>query len=248
MLAAQRQLPSPRCQRISQHPICPGAMQAGPDVCAVTLPMDGVRNKGFGFLEYETPESAAYAVDLFKGNLRLFDRQLRVDFGGKGGGGGGGAPGSTGRTGVAVARVPSFTGAGNGPGQQLRQPDLPAVGGTPAGGDRASLGGETWAPPLQQQQEQQQQQQQAYQQQGQQQQPSNAAAHQQMLAQQVYASTTGQQQRALLMQLQTGAAYGQAMAGQGVGVAGPSPLAQQQQQHPSHGFSAHPPGQYYQPH
>jgi len=39
--------------------------------------------QGFGFVEYEDVEDAKYAVSLFQGNLRLFGRDVRVQFGGQ---------------------------------------------------------------------------------------------------------------------------------------------------------------------
>lgn len=231
------------------------ALQAGPDVRAVTLPMDGVRNKGFAFIEFETPESAAYAVSLFKGNLRLFDRQLRVDFGGKGGGGA--AQGSTGRPGGAVARVPSFSGGGIGseqPTQQHERAGAATHGGTPPLAERAAPWGDAGQP----QQPQQVYQQQAHPQLSNMHQSSEAAPQgqqQQMLPQQSYAGPTMQQQQqhqglllhqqqALMGQQQLTAAYGQVVAGHGMGIAGQSLLGQQQQHH-SPGFAAHPLGPYF---
>jgi hypothetical protein len=69
-------------------------LQGGP-VRSIALPMleSNKVNRGYAFVEYESVESAAYAVSLLRGNLSLFDRPVRVAFGGqaKAGGGAGGA-------------------------------------------------------------------------------------------------------------------------------------------------------------
>ncbi|EFN54217.1 hypothetical protein CHLNCDRAFT_24873 [Chlorella variabilis] len=63
-----------------------GIQQAGP-VISISLPVavDG-SNRGYGFVEFESVESAAFAVRLFRG-LTLFGRPVRTDFGGKKAGG-----------------------------------------------------------------------------------------------------------------------------------------------------------------
>ncbi|GJP51647.1 hypothetical protein CLOM_g10799 [Closterium sp. NIES-68] len=52
--------------------------QAGPLV-DLHMPRDKAsgQHRGYGFAEYETEESAQYAVKLFSGLVRLFNRQLR---------------------------------------------------------------------------------------------------------------------------------------------------------------------------
>ncbi|PRW60028.1 splicing factor 3B subunit 4 isoform X1 [Chlorella sorokiniana] len=127
-------------------------IQAGP-VVSVTLPHEstvnkGTVNKGFGFVEYEEVEDAAYAVALFRGNLRLFGREVRVQFGGQ----------------------PKRSGSGVGPPAGGAQQQQGRSGSTPQGGTeerrqqsavRSDSGRQAHPaqPPPQQQQQQQQQQQ-----------------------------------------------------------------------------------------
>lgn len=67
-------------------PLIAPPQQAGP-VISISLPVavDG-SNRGYGFVEFESVESAAFAVRLFRG-LTLFGRPVRTDFGGKKAGG-----------------------------------------------------------------------------------------------------------------------------------------------------------------
>lgn len=56
-------------------------IQAGP-ITSVTIPIDQTsgKNKGFGFMDYETLESAVYALNLFSGNLTLFGKEVRIAY------------------------------------------------------------------------------------------------------------------------------------------------------------------------
>ena len=54
-------------------------VQAGP-VIDLYIPRDreSQKHKGYGFAEYDTEESAQYAVNLFSGLLILFDRPVKI--------------------------------------------------------------------------------------------------------------------------------------------------------------------------
>jgi RNA recognition motif-containing protein len=56
-----------------------------PDVTTSSASADAPpqRSRGYGFIRYESPESAEYALRLFSGHLTLFGRPVRVQLSGK---------------------------------------------------------------------------------------------------------------------------------------------------------------------
>ena len=67
--------------RVDRQTLYEIGIQAGP-VMEVRVPEDpgSGRSKGFAFVDYESIESAKYAIQLFTGNLVLYGRSVRLDY------------------------------------------------------------------------------------------------------------------------------------------------------------------------
>ena len=65
--------------RVNERILYEVMVQAGP-VVDMYIPRDreSQKHKGYGFAEYDTEESAQYAVNLFSNLLNLFDRPVRI--------------------------------------------------------------------------------------------------------------------------------------------------------------------------